>query len=397
MARPRKARFYNGVELAKNLYTDPKKRPTYWLYIRQDGSKKTFQAATVESANVLAEHNNVMAATHVSSPKKSHSKNTVALYAAEFIVWREQTSPDLVEKSSWKNNRVHHLINLGKYFTKGLTSLDRNDIMIWWDTLTPHQQKSRHAEFRRFFNYLMGRDLVPKMQYNPFTTNDDRPRLYRASIPKRKSQRLTLTSFWTVYQAAGHLGFECLQIAMGMSLTTFMREGDICSLKLSDNLEDNLLKKVIGKSLAQSGEAKASRLQWNVGSYDLLRQLLHKARKSSLRNGACPYVISHTPTVRRVGKTKEHYAQVTPRRLVEMFDESRTFAGFTGENPPVFHGVRSLANAIAFEAGYGREQIQQVNAHKSIDTQLIYQDGHSLPFDNVQVEFTASQIGGSFN
>ena len=396
MARPRKARFFDGVELARNLYADPKKRPAYWLYVRKDGTKKTFQAVDVETANKIAAHNNGLADSHVASPGKASTKGTLAAYIDDFIAWREHTSPALAEKASWKSNRIHHLRKFCAEMSKGLNTLSRQDIMFWWDTLTPHQQKARHAEFRRFFNYLMGRELLPKMQYNPFTTSDDRPRLYKAATPPRKSQRLTVPAFWTVYNAAGHLGFECLQVAMGISLTTFMREGDICSLKLSDNLEDNLLKKVIGKSLSQVGEAKASRLQWNVGSYDLLRQLLQKARESSFKNGACPYVISHTPKVKRVGNTKDHYAQVTPRRLCEMFDEARAYAGFAGDNPPVFHGVRSLANAIALEAGFGREQIQQVNAHKSIDTQLIYQDGHALPFDNAQVQFTASQIGGSF-
>ena len=69
------------------------------------------------------------------------------------------------------------------------------------------------------------------------------------------------------------LGYEGLQIAMGISLTTFMRETDILTLKLSDDLEDDLLRKVIGKSLAQVGEAKAERLQWNIKDYDLLRSV----------------------------------------------------------------------------------------------------------------------------
>jgi len=396
MARPKKPRYFDGIQLVDNLYTDPKKRPAYWLYVRRDGSKKTFQAADVETANKIAAHNNSMADNHVSPAVRQTTKGTMAAYVGDFIAWRELTSPDLVSKSSWCNNRMHHLTRFCEALPKSLTTLERQDIMLWWDTLTPHQQKARHAEFRRFFNYLMGRDLLPKMAYNPFTTNDDRPRLYTAATPKRKSQRLTLTMFWSIYNAAGVLGYECLQIAMGLSLTTFMRESDICSLKLSDNMEDNLLKKVIGKSLSRFGEAKASRLQWNVGSYDLLRQLLQKAREASLKNGACPYVISHTPKVKRIGKTKDHYAQVAPRRLVEMFAESRIYAGFTGDNPPVFHGVRSLANKLALDAGFNREQIQHVNAHKSIDTQLIYQDGHQLPFDDVHIQFTADQIGGTF-
>ena len=87
-----------------------------------------------------------------------------------------------------------------------------------------------------------------------------------------------------------------LQIAMGISVTTFMRENDILTLKLSDDLEDDLLKKVNGKSMAQVGEAKAARLQWNIRDYDLLRNLINRARLAAIKNHGCPYVISHTTT-----------------------------------------------------------------------------------------------------
>jgi len=278
-----------------------------------------------------------------------------------------------------------------------VVQLERKEIMYWWDALTPHQQKARHAEFRRFFNYLMGRELLPKMQYNPFTLADDKPRFYESATPKRASVRFDMTGFWKIYNAAGSLGYEGLQIAMGISLTTFMRETDILTLKLSDDLEDDLLKKVIGKSLAQVGDAKAARLQWNIRDYDLLRNLINRARLASIKNHGCPYVISHTPQRKLIGKTKDHICQVTPRRLIEMMEEARGLAGYAGmKNPPSFHTVRSLANSLAKDAEESKEAIQKNNAHRSVDTQLIYQEGHDLPFDDAPIQFTAEQIGGDF-
>ena len=64
------------------------------------------------------------------------------------------------------------------------------------------------------------------------------------------------------------------------------------------------------------------------------------------------------------------------------------------ENPPTFHTVRSLANSLAKKAEESKEAIQKNNAHKSVDTQLIYQEGHDLPFDDAPIQFTAEQIGG---
>ena len=66
------------------------------------------------------------------------------------------------------------------------------------------------------------------------------------------------------------------------------------------------------------------------------------------------------------------------------------------ENPPTFETVISLANSLAKKAEESKEAIQKNNAHRSEDTQLIYQEGHDLPFDDALIQFTAEQIGGDF-
>ena len=45
--------------------------------------------------------------------------------------------------------------------------------------------------------------------------------------------------------------------------------------------------------------------------------------------------------------------------------------------------VRMLANSLAKKAEESEEAIQKNNAHKYVDTQLIYQEGHDLPFDDI--------------
>ena len=66
------------------------------------------------------------------------------------------------------------------------------------------------------------------------------------------------------------------------------------------------------------------------------------------------------------------------------------------ENPPTFNAVRSFANRLAKKAQESNEAIQKNNSHKSVDTHLIYQEGHNLPFDNAPVQFTADQIERDF-
>ena len=71
-------------------------------------------------------------------------------------------------------------------------------------------------------------------------------------------------------------------------------------------------------------------------------------------------------------------------------EEERDLAGCAVmKNPPTFHTVRSLANSLAKNAQKPKEVIQKNNAHKSVDTQLIYQEGHELPFDDAPIQLTA--------
>ena len=395
MVRPKKQRLFEGVELADNLYPDNKKRQFHWRYKRPDGTFKHFTAASVHEANSLAETANKKRETYTPSKGSKTPSGTLSYYLPDYISNRESLAPELKQKESWRN-RKYALKQFCNLMTVPITLLNRDMIQHWWDGLTNHQQRHRHAEFRRFFNYLMGRGLLPQFDYNPFTTSDDRPKLMKRSKPKRKSERLTREGFWRIYNAAGELGYEGLQIAMGISLLTFMREGDILDLKITEHLEGDLLKRVIGKSESQKG-ANASRLKWDLANYTLLRQLIQRGRELSMRNKRCPYLISHWPKQRRLGQRKTHLAQVTNRRLIGMFIEARELAGFKMDHPPTFHSIRSLADKLAVDAGYNIKTIQHAMAHSSEAMTRHYQEGHELPYETVEVQFTNEVIGGDFS
>lgn len=386
--RPRKARFYCGVELEPNLYVVPG-RPGYWRYVRDDGSSRCFSESDPAKANRIARANNA---------RRSQPKDALARAVDLFIEYRERQDAGLINRASWKN-RKYALQALGREIDSPVQSITREQIKLWWEGLTYHQQKQRHAEFRRLWNWLMGEGLSP-LPYNPFTLSDERPRLYTSGVPAKARQRLTRDDFWKIYASAGELGYEGLQIAMGLSLTTFMREGDICSLRLSDNLENNLLRLVVGKSLAQRGTTNAARLQWDIGNHQLVKSLLARSRKLSLKNYRCPFVISHKPKANRPSQTKEHSCQVLPRRLIAMFADARTRAGILSgaheATAATFHEIRSLASKLAADAGYDIKQIQGVMAHESEKVTRGYQEGHQLPFSTVGVVFNEEMIGGAF-
>ena len=62
----------------------------------------------------------------------------------------------------------------------------------------------------------------------------------------------------------------------------------------------------------------------------------------------------------------------------------------------IIHTVKSLANSRAKKAQESKEAIQKNKAHRSVDTQSIYQEGHDLPFDDAPIQFTPKSIAGDF-
>lgn len=391
MVRPRK----DDLDVP-NLYRDPRGREGYYRYRRPDGTFKTFQAESDEQAQEWAADTN--ATRHVPREQRELLRTELAFHVPRYIAYREREDQGLEEKDSW-SNRCGALRAFGAYFQGvPITEITWPHIHTWWLTLTYHQKKLRHAEFRRFFNWLMGQGLCKQLPYNPFTTRDDLTRLLVTGKPEKKRKRLTRDEFWAIYDAAEN--YPALQIAMGISLLTFMREGDICTLKWSENVEEDLLKRVIGKSLQQRGTASAARLQWDVGNYGLLKKLLQRAREDAMKNYRCPFVISHTPKIKKTGKTKEHGCQVTARRIVEWFSECRDatglFENLGDRTPPTFHEVRSLASKLAKDAGYSMEQIRVAMAHGDIATTKHYQDEHELPFDEAGIVLGANVVGREF-
>lgn len=399
MVRPKKPRYIDGVQLEDNLYPDNKGRKGHFRYLRPDNTFKYFQADTIHRANEAAKKANSQRDSYVPIEMQREDLTLIGIYAEDFITHRELHSPDLKSARSW-DNRKYTLRKFAREFTMSPSKLTRQHIEEWWHGLTYNNQKLRHAEFRRFFNYMMGRNVCTKLKYNPFTTADDRPRLYLRSKPARSRIRLDLTGFWKIYHAASKLNYPGLQIAMGLSLLTFMREGDILSLRF-EHIDEDFLKKTINKSAAQKGHVNATRLQWNMDQYKPLRQLINRARELSLKNQRCPYVISHMPKQRRKGKTKDHIAKVTPKRLQEMFAEARDATNIWAEigkdqTAPTFHEVRSLADALAASNKFNTKLIQEAMAHSNEAMTLMYQSEHDMPYTEVGVYFTEKMIEGSF-
>lgn len=372
-------RYYNGVELEDNLHTNERKIPDKWRWRNPETGKwvSIKEKMSVQEANALAREMNQQIANGFYDHNAIPPAEMLLTHIESFITYRENLTPELRLKRSW-DNRKYALKQLPDHFTS-IRSLDMTAIRQWWDKLSYHQQKLRMAEFRKLFNYLMGQGLCPKLKFNPFTTADDVARLLTKSKPKKNRPPCSQSTFNKVRDRAGELGYDCLQIAMDISRYTTLRQSDILSLKWDKNIINGCLKIVVSKSEAQKGTARATRLSWDLKDHPLLKSYIDRARKLSLINRRCPFVISHTPDRRAWNEDKESLYQVTRYRLSEMFKECR------GESKTTFHEIRGLSATLFKIAGHTNTQIQEIMSHESVTTTQGYQNADDLPYIPVTI------------
>ena len=372
-------RYYDGVELVANLYPHQRKELNKWRY-KNPKSKKWVHLKdlmTVDQANKLAAELNDMVADGFYERHATPSER-LDLYVNQYQQYRERLDSKLSGLNSWYNRKTA-MNKFARDNFKNIKSIDMDALRVWWDEQSYHQQKLRRAEFLKLFNWLMGKHLVPKLDFNPFTNSDDVPRLLSKSKPEKKRKPCNQLTFNMIYKNAGKAGFECLQIAMDISRYTTLREGDICSMRWDKQIVDGCLRVVVMKSLGQKGESRATRLSWSLKDHPELKRYIDRARELSLINKRCPFIISHTPKRRAWNEEKEHLCQVTNDRLSRMFNDCR------GESETTFHEVRGLAATLLKSAGNTNKEIKEIMAHESISTTLDYMNPDDLPFETVTI------------
>jgi integrase len=401
MPKPPERPVVDGVELAPNLFEDAQKRPGKFRYRKPDRSFLILKGThTPQQANAIATACNAKIASGDYSPptpdpKAPPAKGSWGDLVEQYIAQKERLEPDVLNKDNWQNMRTY-LGKFGREFADVAPHrIDRPRLLEWWNELTHYQQNKRHAELRRLFNWAMGERYCPQLEYNPFTLNDDRPRLYLKSKPEKARSALTRRQFWETYHRAGEEGLVGLQRAMAISLVTTMRQGDICKLRFDQVTVNGQLRVVIGKSEAQRGAASATRLAWSLDNIPLLRDVIIEAREGSLAARRCPFIVYHVPLRSRDyhRKTaKAHPFQMMPDLLQKQFKRVRPDV----PNPPTFHEIRALSSVLYRQAGHNIDEIRELMAHTDEATTLSYQDHGDLPYKEVTIALTAKDIGGKF-
>ncbi len=404
MARPRKARYCHCCGkylLPPNLYNDNRKppRPGYWIYHRPDGSRKTFQCEDPQEAIKHAEQANKVGMMQVKT--KVPARDSIIRQVELYIEYREELAPKLKQKESWKNYQ-RYLRGLAEQFSNTpVHKMELPKIEAWWNTLTGHAQRSRRAEFNKFFNFLMLKEVVPRLKGNPFSTSDDRPRVLLKPIADKTTQRLGIDDFWRIYRAAGELGLGFVQIGMGICLTTTLRRGDIMRLTFEDNIIDNHLVTSVSKSHEKAVRGEGVNIRLDLSKHTRLAKIINRAREMSLRNRRCPYIISHRyEKLHKVSGDKTHKFQVLPRYFSDSFALARDHAGvhkeFEKKDRGGIHEVRSLASFLLKKAGHDAESVRALMAHTDISMTKHYQLGHEVEYTDVGISINDEIIGGSF-
>lgn len=413
--RPKKPRYHcgckdlascthDGILLEDNLYTDMRKRAGYYRYRNANGDFRAFQAASVDLANAAARQANELRARGIVDVDEQGTpapkRGQLLFHVPRYIEHMEKLNPSLSGNEQWRN--VGYAFKQFALRFDDLSAIEFDAIDAWWNELTYYQQHMRLAAFRRWFNWLMVKGLAPKLLNNPFALSYDNARLTMKVKPKKQRPKLKVSVYRKIHDKAGELGWEWLQLAMGISLYTSLREEDVATLRRKENLVDGRLRVVIGKSEAQLGEIYAARREWILKDHPLLERMIKRCLELCLMNRNCPFLISREPErwfrYKGFNPLYNHVCQVKPDVISRKFAEARDRAFPDVEfdratNPGVcFHEVRGLSSTLYRKAGYSEEQVQFLMTHEDASTTRGYQDLDELPFDAVELKLTAEEL-----
>ena len=402
MARPKKPRIVDGVRLIDGLYQHERKIHGKYRLKMPTGEMVRITAQSPEEANKIAAKalaNPDLVLEKINSTKPD---NTSALYqyVCAYIQKREDADASLLSKDNWYTLKKHLYKLAHDFADTPLYKLSFKHLRPWWEQFSHHSQKKRQYIYKDFFSDLIADGLLKSCEFNPFIEN---PKAYLKvkPIPPKQRCRLPLDEYWLIYNRAGELGYTFLQSAMGISLLTTMRRGDICDLSFKEHIADNHLKKVISKSEAQKGEHEASRLKWDLTQHTMLRKLINDAREASLKNKRCPYIISHNFNRVNESKEKQHPYQVLPNYLTEKFRSVRNDLLESGTldasyKTVTFHEIRSLSSHLFQKSGNTLSSVQELMAHSDEKMTAYYAAGHEEAWTDIDIQISKEALQGGF-
>lgn len=241
------------------------------------------------------------------------------------------------------------------------------------------EQTKLRTLLARFFQYAISTGRYPGYLNNPVDN------LYVDPNPPKRRTRMSLSQFQAIHDAAP----EWLQWLMTLGLHLALRRVDLVNLRFDDVVGDRIVSPV---RKTDSDARGSESLSVDFPLHRDVRTVLVKARRSSLVNGRCPFIIHRAPdrkTKRAANALEsgrmEHPAQVLPQFASKAFakaralaaERTRLFVSLEEREMPTLHEIRALSAHLYAVAGYDVTSVQDLMAHTDPDMTRAYQKGHA--------------------
>ena len=399
------------------------KAPDYWRYahpqyVAEHGRAKFFRAPR-EQAKELAKGANdqyelqakdgFLNQQHKSrrkpGPKSKASFSTVC--DDQFHYWAEEShdDPDRRPAESTVENSCRRRKLLKAWFEDThINTIGVADMSEFYQTIdSTHEYQKITSIGIDIFKYAAAKGLYTQPM-NPAR---------EAALKRVPRDTERLSTEPAQYDAIYERAPEWMQIAMDIILQTSSRQSDVWSLRWTDIIDDVLYIIPQKSRTRKRGNFRASYLKFDLRRNAQLRQAIHRARQVKMRMQGlreafkdCPYIVMRTDIkrVRTAQKTRDHALQLTKRYAngemykvrQQVIENTDLFDGYTDEQLPAYHGIRSLSLQLLEDSLEGtastreiEDFLQQRAGHRDFKTTKDY---YLTPNDPRWMDVTGGEL-----
>jgi integrase len=233
------------------------------------------------------------------------------------------------------------------------------------------RQVTESARSRQTYRLVLGWIFACALQEGWISENPALQTLKHRA--KRKRERLTVEIYRAIHASAP----LWLQNAMDLSLLSLQRREDIVSAQFAHVREG--VWRVVPQKTENSSQARLE-----IVLTPDLQAVTDRCRDQVVS----PYLVHRLPEKQKPrghqAAARSHPTQVLPEQLTREFASIRDRLELGGDHPPTFHEIRSLGAALLMsEAGWTKQQVQELLAHQELSTTEIYLEDHDLPWTRV--------------
>lgn len=168
-----------------------------------------------------------------------------------------------------------------------------------------------------------------------------------------------------------------LQNAMDLSLLSLQRREGIVAAQFAH------VREAVWRVVPQQTE-NSSQARLEIVPTPDLQAVVDRCRDKVVS----PYLMHRLPEEQKPrghqAAARSHPTQVLPEQLTRELASIRDRLELGGDHPPTFHEIRSLGAApLMSEAGWTKQQVQELLAHQEVSTTEIYLEDHELPWTRV--------------